>query len=146
MSDTTREPIAEVAARIADAAAARQVPFLVGVEHQRNMFHDYRRNVRESNDIMNHAAGLSLPDGGDGTHDSSMGDIKVAGDTTTTNHFHGGAMTGTRVIPWIVSAAALAAAAWSISTRPNAAPGPADAKYEVLFYDASGNLIDMPRR
>jgi len=153
MEQPTQAVMEEIAERFAEHAPAKQIPFLLGMENQRHIWRDWRANVRSSNRIMNKVSGLSDDEIGDSQVDD-MGDISVSGDSssTTTNHYHGASGDPsasrllTKSIPFVVSAAALAAAAWSISTRPDAAPGPVDAEYEVLFYDANGNLIDMPRR
>ena len=143
-----QEPLQEAAERLAEGAAARQIPFLVYLRDQIVNLADYRKRTREGYEAQADAAGHKAGKGGD----EVPGDISVSGDSVH-EHKHYAAPQEkslfSKAIPYIATAA-LTAGALNGGQIIQMASGyfgasAGEAEYEIRFYDADGNPVKVDR-
>lgn len=155
MSDTTRTPMEEVGERLAEAAPAKSIPFLIGLEHYRSMMSDYRNRTRDDHKLntklLTEQAGLDM----EPAEPEEMGDIMVSGDSTKTeNHYHYSSPPAAgkeapsiarKLLPVALAAATGFGGMWLWQNLQCTWPGVPDTAYEVRFYNSDGELIQIPR-
>ncbi len=161
MSDTATQPqtpAEELLDRATEHAAARTVPFLIGLDHMRRMFALKDQKDRDDHVIQKRALGAEDV----ATEPEDMGDIMVSGDSTKTeNHYHysnppasqpaeagkvAPASTARKLLPLALAAGLGAGGLWLADNLDKFAwPGVPDTAYEVRFYNSDGELIEVPR-
>lgn len=160
MSDTTPQTAAaELLDRAVEHAPARTVPFLIALDNMRHMFALKQRKDREDYALEKQMLGAGTGGEVPSVEPEDMGDITVAGDTTTTIHNHYQNMPtelkpaeagkeapsiARRLLPLALATGLGAGGVWLASNWGNL-PWNETREFNVLFYNADGEPIEVQR-
>lgn len=147
-------PVQEVTERLAEHVPARTVPFLIALDNMRSMFSLKQQKDREDYAIQKRALGVEDVE----VEPEEMGDISVAGDTTTIQHIYPteskpaeagkeAPSLARKLLPLATAAALGAGGIWLYDNLGSFDwPGVPDTSYEIRFYNSDGELIEVPRK
>lgn len=147
MSDTaTQTPAQELMDRALEHAPARGIPFLLGVQNMQHMFGLKHKKDREDYAFEKKLRGDMTEGEVPNAEPEEMGDITVAGDTTTTIHNHytmptepekstsRAAGMAKQLIPLAMAAGLGAGGAWLLSNRDeHSAPAVVDTDTDTTY-------------
>lgn len=161
----TASPKRTIFNKLADQIPALGMPHLVAVQNMKATLDAANARTRDSHKIQQEQYKAALEDRApdftniDASEEDMAGDIMVAGDTTTTNHNYytaatqqpaeagnGASSLARTLLPLALALGTGAGGLWLYENLGKLQwPGVPDTEYEVRFYDADGNLIEVPR-